>query len=319
MKKYSIGIDIGGTNTIMGLVNNEGEILKTLSIKTNSFVIKDEYLNCVTENIISLIEYCDNKDEISAIGIGAPNGNYYRGTIEYAPNLNFKGIIPIKDYIKTILKRRGYNLDVIITNDANAAAIGEMLFGGAKGVKDFLMITLGTGLGSGVVVDGKLVYGASGFAGEVGHCIVQIEGRKCNCGRRGCAETYASATGITNTALELIKETTTPSSLRNINRKEIDSEKIYLSALKNDALALKCFDITAKMLAIALANASMITSPEKIFLFGGLSLSKDVLLKPLNKYFNEYIFSVFKDTIQIEISQLNDKNAAILGSAALAF
>lgn len=319
MKKYSIGIDIGGTNTVLGLVDEDGNVLETLSISTKEFDITEVYLDEITRNILLLIDKCDNKEAIKGIGIGAPNGNYYNGTIEYAPNLNFKGIIPVKKYIESKLKERGYELNVIITNDANAAAIGEMIYGGAKGLKNFIMITLGTGVGSGIVVDGKLVYGYDGFAGEIGHTIVQPEGRLCGCGRRGCVETYSSVTGIRKTAIELMKNTNTPSLLRMLPEEEIGGKTIYEAARKGDELALKCFDITAKMLAIGMANAVAVTSPEKIFLFGGLTKSGDLLMTPLKKYFEESLFVVFQNKIELKLSQLNENNVAILGAAALVF
>lgn len=319
MKKYSIGIDIGGTNTVLGLVDEDGNVLKTLTISTKEFDITEIYLDEITRNIILLIDSCDNKEAIKGIGIGAPNGNYYNGTIEYAPNLNFKGIIPVKKYIESKLRERGYELNVIITNDANAAAIGEMIYGGAKGLKNFIMITLGTGVGSGIVVDGKLVYGYDGFAGEIGHTIVQPEGRLCGCGRRGCVETYSSVTGIRKTAIELMKSTNTPSLLRMLPEEEIGGKTIYEAAKKGDELALKCFDITAKMLAIGMANAVAVTSPEKIFLFGGLTKSGDLLMTPLKKYFEESLFVVFQNKIELKLSQLNENNVAILGAAALVF
>ncbi|MFA6200677.1 MAG: ROK family protein [Bacteroidales bacterium] len=319
MKKYSIGIDIGGTNTVLGLVDEDGNVLETLSINTKDFDVTEIYLDEITRNIILLIDNCDNKEAIKGIGIGAPNGNYYNGTIEYAPNLNFKGIIPVKKYIESKLKEKGYELTVIITNDANAAAIGEMIYGGAKGLKNFFMITLGTGVGSGIVVDGKLVYGFDGFAGEIGHTIVQPEGRLCGCGRRGCVETYSSVTGIRKTAIELMENTNTPSLLRMLPEEEIGGKTIYDAAIKGDELALKCFDITAKMLAIGMANAVAITSPEKIFLFGGLTKSGDLLMTPLKKYFEESLFVVFQNKIELKLSQLNENNVAILGAAALVF
>lgn len=319
MKKYSIGIDIGGTNTVLGLVDEDGNVLETLSISTKNFDVTEIYLDEITRNIILLIDKCDNKEAIKGIGIGAPNGNYYNGTIEYAPNLNFKGIIPVKKYIESKLKEKGYELTVTITNDANAAAIGEMIYGGAKGLKNFFMITLGTGVGSGIVVDGKLVYGYDGFAGEIGHTIVQPEGRLCGCGRRGCVETYSSVTGIRKTAIELMENTNTPSLLRILPEEEIGGKTIYDAAIKGDELALKCFDITAKMLAIGMANAVAITSPEKIFLFGGLTKSGDLLMTPLKKYFEESLFVVFQNKIELKLSQLNENNVAILGAAALVF
>lgn len=319
MKSYSIGIDIGGTNTGFGLVDEKGNIISTTSISTKDFNIVENYLDEIVKHIILLIERCEDKSLLKGVGIGAPNGNYYNGTIEHAPNLKFHGIIPVKEYIETKLKGKGYDLKVTLTNDANAAAIGEMIYGGAKGIKNFIMITLGTGVGSGIVVDGKVVYGADGFAGEVGHTIVQPEGRMCGCGRRGCVETYSSVTGLRKTALELINNTKTKSSLREITQENIGGKAIYNAAINGDKLALKCFEITAKMLAIGMANAVAVTSPEKIFLFGGLTKAGDLLMTPLKKYFEESLFVVFQNKIDLEISHLDENTAAILGAAALTY
>lgn len=319
MKSYSIGIDIGGTNTGFGLVDEKGNIISTTSISTKDFDIVENYLDEIVKHIILLIERCEDKSLLKGVGIGAPNGNYYNGTIEHAPNLKFHGIIPVKEYIETKLKGKGYDLKVTLTNDANAAAIGEMIYGGAKGIKNFIMITLGTGVGSGIVVDGKIVYGFDGFAGEVGHTIVQPEGRMCGCGRRGCVETYSSVTGLRKTALELINNTKTKSSLREICQENIGGKAIYNAAINGDKLALKCFEITAKMLAIGMANAVAVTSPEKIFLFGGLTKAGDLLMNPLKKYFEESLFVVFQNKIDLEISHLDENTAAILGAAALTY
>ena len=319
MKSYSIGIDIGGTNTGFGLVDEKGNIISTTSIFTKDFDVVEAYLDEIVNHIILLIERCEDKSLIKGVGIGAPNGNYYHGTIEHAPNLKFSGIIPVKEYIETKLKGKGYDLKVTLTNDANAAAIGEMIYGGAKGIKNFIMITLGTGVGSGIVVDGKVVYGADGFAGEVGHTIVQPEGRMCGCGRKGCVETYSSVTGLRKTALDLMKNTKTKSSLREISQENIGGKAIYNAAKNGDKLALKCFEITAKMLAIGMANAVAVTSPEKIFIFGGLTKAGDLLMIPLKKYFEESLFVVFQNKIELEISNLDENNAAILGAAALTY
>ncbi|MBR1626825.1 MAG: ROK family protein [Bacteroidales bacterium] len=316
---YSIGIDIGGTNTVVGLVDADGLVVKKEKLKTKDFVSADDYLKSVTAKIELLADSVKEEHIILGVGIGAPNGNFYHGTIEYAPNLPFNGIIELKDILETLLLRDGYNLKVTVTNDANAAAIGEMIYGKAKNVKNFVMITLGTGVGSGIVVDGKLVYGHTGFAGEVGHTIIDIDGRQCNCGRKGCVERYASATGIVITIKQMLNESTEQSLLRAINEDEITSKDIYEAALKGDSLALKCFDYTAKMLALGIANACEITSPEKVYLFGGLSKSGDILLNPLKKYLNEFLFSVFQNTIEVELSGLKEEDAAILGAAALCY
>jgi len=316
---YSIGIDIGGTNTIIGLVNTEGIVVAKERLKTTDFSQADVYLKAITAKIELLCDGVKEENLILGVGIGAPNGNYYHGTIEYAPNLPFNGVINIKEVLEVLLLKDGYNLKVTITNDANAAAIGEMIYGKAKNIKDFIMITLGTGVGSGIVVNGKLVYGYTGFAGEVGHTIVVPNGRLCNCGRKGCLERYSSATGIVITAKEILKNKTKSSVLRSIEEDKITSKDIYEAALQNDEIALECFDFTAQKLALGIANAAEVTSPQKIYLFGGLANSGDFLLKPLKKYMEEYLFSVFQNTIEIELSGLEVDNAAILGAAALCY
>lgn len=316
---YSIGIDIGGTNTVIGLVDESGTVVAKEKLHTKEFSIVDDYLKSVATKIELLADRVKEENLILGVGIGAPNGNYYHGTIEYAPNLPFSGVIELKEILEVLLLKDGYNLKVTVTNDANAAAIGEMIYGKAKIVKNFIMITLGTGVGSGIVVDGKLVYGHTGFAGEVGHTIIDIDGRQCNCGRKGCVERYASATGIVITIKEMLANTTRDSILRAIKEDEITSKDIYEAALKGDFLALECFDYTARILALGIANASEVTSPEKVYLFGGLSKAGDILLNPLRKYLNEFLFSVFQNTIDIELSGLKEEDAAILGAAALCY
>lgn len=314
---YSIGIDIGGTNTIIGLVNSKGEVIAKENLKTTDFSDVDLYLKALTSKIELLCDSVKEENLILGVGIGAPNGNYYHGTIEYAPNLPFNGLINIKEILEVLLLKDGYNLKVTITNDANAAAIGEMIYGKAKNVKNFIMITLGTGVGSGIVVDGKLVYGHTGFAGEVGHTIIEPNGRLCACGRKGCLERYCSATGIVITIKEMLSKSDKPSVLRSLDEDKITSKDIYEAALQNDAIALECFDYTAQKLALGIANAAEVTSPEKVYLFGGLANSGDYILKPLKKYLEEDLFSVFQNTIDIELSGLGADNAAILGAAAL--
>ena len=315
--KYSIGIDIGGTNTCFGLVNENAEITYQSAIKTKNFPILEDYLTELVKQIKDLIAHCPEPENILGVGIGAPNGNYYKGTIELAPNLPFKGIIPIKNMLEMLLLNEGWNLKVTITNDANAAGIGEMIYGAAKGVNDFIMITLGTGVGSAIVSNGKMIYGHDGFAGEVGHTIVQIGGRECGCGRKGCLETYSSATGIRRTALSLLKQENSPSILREIEEKDINGYTICEAARKNDALALKCIDFTARMLAIGVANAVAVTSPKKIIFSGGLSKAGDLLLTPFKAYLEENLYPVFRGKIEVELSALEENNTAILGAAAL--
>ena len=314
---YSIGIDIGGTNTCFGLVNENAEIIFQSEIKTKNFPKIEDYLTELVKQIKDLISHCPEPENILGVGIGAPNGNYYKGTIELAPNLPFKGIIPIKNMLEMLLLNEGWNLKVTITNDANAAGIGEMIYGAAKGVNDFIMITLGTGVGSAIVSNGKMIYGHDGFAGEVGHTIVQIGGRECGCGRKGCLETYSSATGIRRTALKLLQKDMTPSLLRELNQDEINGYTICEAARKNDALALKCIDFTARMLAIGVANAVAVTSPKKIIFSGGLSKAGDLLLTPFKAYLEENLYPVFRGKIVVEQSALKENDTAILGAAAL--
>jgi glucokinase len=314
---YSIGIDIGGTNTCFGLVNENAEIIFQREIKTKNFPEIEDYLTELVKQIKDLISHCPEPENILGVGIGAPNGNYYKGTIELAPNLPFKGIIPIKNMLEMLLLNEGWNLKVTITNDANAAGIGEMIYGAAKGVNDFIMITLGTGVGSAIVSNGEMIYGHDGFAGEVGHTIVEIDGRECGCGRKGCLETYSSATGIRRTALSLLKQDNSPSILREIEEKDINGYTICEAARKNDALALKCIDLTARMLAIGVANAVAVTSPKKIIFSGGLSKAGDLLLTPFKAYLEENLYPVFRGKIEVELSALEENNTAILGAAAL--
>ena len=314
---YSIGIDIGGTNTCFGLVNENAEIIFQREIKTKNFPKIEDYLTELVKQIKDLISHCPEPENILGVGIGAPNGNYYKGTIELAPNLPFKGIIPIKNMLEMLLLNEGWNLKVTITNDANAAGIGEMIYGAAKGVNDFIMITLGTGVGSAIVSNGEMIYGHDGFAGEVGHTIVEIDGRECGCGRKGCLETYSSATGIRRTALSLLKQDNSPSILREIEEKDINGYTICEAARKNDALALKCIDLTARMLAIGVANAVAVTSPKKIIFSGGLSKAGDLLLTPFKAYLEENLYPVFRGKIEVELSALEENNTAILGAAAL--
>lgn len=316
---YTIGIDLGGTNARIGLVEESGKIVEVIKFKTYDHKELNDFVETLSDNIVSIAQKYNLPKECIKAGIGAPNGNYYNGTIEQAPNLPFKGIVPLVDLLKESLKTKSYTAKVVLTNDANAAAMGEKIYGKAKNVRDFVMITLGTGVGSGIFVDNKLVYGKSGFAGEAGHAIVQPEGRACGCGRHGCLETYCSATGIVRTAKELLKNESMPSLLRAINQDMITAKDISEAADKHDALALRCFDITARYLALGLANVAVITSPEAIFISGGLSKAGEKLFKPLREYFEQFLYPVFRNTISIEPSALEDNEVAILGAASLVF
>jgi glucokinase len=313
MKEVVAGIDIGGTNTIFGLVDKEGNILAENRLKTAEYPEIGNFVTQLTASIKKLIE--GNKDlKLSGIGIGAPNANYHKGTIELAPNLAWKGIVPLAEYIK-----KKIDVPVVVTNDANAAAMGEMIFGGAKNMKDFIVLTLGTGLGSGIVINGEVVYGHTGFAGELGHSIIVPGGRDCGCGRKGCYETYASASGLVRTVLYLLSEMREESSLRNILPSELTAKKISEAAKNNDPIALEAIDYTAEMLALGILNAISFSSPEAIFLFGGLAQAGDILFAPVRDYVDRNVMPIFKGTYRILPSGISESNAAVLGAAALAW
>ena len=312
MKSLTAGIDIGGTGTKIGLVDEDGNILFENKVKTQEFPDIEEFVSALIWKIKESVDKSGSEYKLKGIGIGAPNGNFYKGTIEFAPNLPWKGTIPLVEKMKHY-----FNLPIVMTNDANAAAMGEMIYGKAKGLKDFIVITLGTGLGSGLVVDGKVVYGHDGFAGELGHTIYDPNGRLCGCGRKGCLETYASATGIVLTVGELILRSTVQSTLREIPANKLTSKDIFEAALTGDKLALEAFNFTARILGLKLADSVAHTSPEAIFLFGGLAEAGDYILKPTKKYMEEFMLEVFKNKVKLEISGLMGKNAAILGAAAL--
>lgn len=316
MKQLVVGIDIGGTNSVFGLVDNEGNMYGEGVVPTKKFPDFDQYLEELYIGIISLIKKLgEDKYEIIGIGIGAPNGNYYNGTIENAANLEWKGIVPFVEK----MKRYFPNLPVIITNDANAAAIGEMVYGGAKGMKDFIVVTLGTGLGSGFVANGKLVYGHDSFAGELGHVIVNrtVSGRMCGCGRKGCLETYVSATGIKRTAFKLLADHLEDSEFRNISFNDLTAEMITKAALNGDPLAIEAYDYTGMLLGQALADAVTITSPEAIFLFGGLAKAGKYIFEPTKKYMEMHMLANFRNKVKLLPSGIDGKNAAVLGASAL--
>ena len=314
MKRFVVGIDVGGTNTEIAIVDNDGEILDGYNVSTRCCESFEEYIMLIGEGIAELIKRNKLEGKIEKIGVGAPNANFYSGNIEHAPNLLWKGILP---FAEMLTKKTG--LQVVLTNDANAAAIGEQFFGGAKGMNDFIMVTLGTGLGSGIFCNGKLIYGHDGFAGELGHTLVDTNrGRLCGCGRRGCLETYVSSTGIVTTAIEMLTSTKEKSLLKKIPYNQLTSLDIANAANAGDDIAIKAFDFTGKMLAIALVNAVSITSPKSIFLSGGLMKSGDLLLKPLKMHYNQQVLPLFKDKVSIQVSELLDKNTGLLGAAALA-
>ncbi|MFR9591736.1 MAG: ROK family protein [Rikenellaceae bacterium] len=310
MKKIVIGVDIGGTNTAIGFVNQEGEIVALGNMETPKSGSFENYIALITDKIMELSQ---PDMIISGIGIGAPNGCYHTGRIEYAANLYWSDSLPIVE----MLEKRFSGIPIILTNDANAATIGEMVYGDAKGLKNFAMITLGTGVGSGFVANGELIYGFDGFAGEAGHIVVDENGRSCGCGRRGCLETYTSATGIVRTAHEILAECKTESSLRNIRRDCLTGLDITQAARNGDSVALECFNRTGRILGRTLANIVTITAPEKIFIFGGLSQAGFLIFEPIRKAFEESILSTWRNKIEIVPSGLQGKNIAILGAASL--
>ena len=311
----AIGIDIGGTGTKYGIVNRDGNVLFSGEMSTKKHNTIETFIDELHEHLSVLIERAGGIGRIKGIGMGAPNGNYYTGTIEYAPNLPWKGIIPIAKLVNEKFK-----LPVILTNDANAAAIGEMMYGAAKGMKDFIMITLGTGVGSGIVANGQLIYGHDGFAGELGHTIVIPDGRMHEgTGKKGSLESYASATGVRLTALELLENNKEDSLLRTADKEKLDSKVVYDAAIKGDKLALQIFEFTGKILGLALANAVMFSSPEAIILFGGLTKAGDLILKPTREHMEENLIQVFQNKVKILVSHLKESDAAILGASALAW
>ncbi len=312
MKKVVAGIDIGATFTKLGIVDKEGKVYGETSISTVSHKDLDGYLEELARAVRKLLKEQDGLLELAGIGIGAPNGNYYRGVIEYAPNLNWKGMIPFVEMFKP-----HFDIPIVLTNDANAAALGEMMYGGARNMTDFIVITLGTGLGSGIVVNGKVVYGHDGLAGEMGHINVVENGRQCGCGRKGCLEAYVSATGIVRTVYELLAMCTDDSKLRNIPFEKLTAKDISEAANQADPIAMKAFDVTGKTLGMTLADIVALFSPEAIFLFGGLTNAGDHIFKPVKAYMEKNLLKIYQDKVKILPSGLTETNAAVLGSAGL--
>lgn len=311
-KQVALGIDIGGTNTTFGFIDREGNYLADGNIETQKHEDINDYLKELYLEIEKVLDPLRDELEMVGIGIGAPNGNYYKGSIEFAPNLRWHDVIPLCDMMKEYYPA----LPIYLTNDANAAAIGEMIYGRAKGMKNFIMVTLGTGLGSGFVANGELIYGHDGFAGELGHIIVSPNGRQCGCGRQGCLETYVSATGVKRTAYKMMAKYNYPSELRTIPFNEMTAKIVAEAAEKGDMIAINTFKYTGKMLGEALANAVAITSPEAIFLFGGLAKAGALLFEPTKDHMEINLLKIFSNKVKILPSQL-DKNAAIYGAAAL--
>ena len=311
MKQVVAGVDIGGTNTIFGLVDRSGKVLSENRIITKDYPEINKFITALSEAINKLVK----KDhDLIGIGIGAPNANYYKGTIELAPNLPWKGTVPLAE-----LMRKENDVHVVVTNDANAAAVGEMMFGGARKMKNFIVLTLGTGLGSGIVINGEVVYGHTAFAGELGHTTVVPGGRECGCGRLGCFETYASASGLVRTVLQLLSDTKEESFLRDLPPSSLTSKIIAEAAARKDPVALEAMDYTSEMLAFGIINSVVFSSPEAVFLFGGLTKAGDILFKPVRKYVDRNIMPIFKGTVKILPSGISESNAAVLGAAALAW
>lgn len=311
---YVIGIDIGGTNTIFGIVDKRGQILRSGAIKTTRHADVGDYLDELAQALNDLLKDNFSKDDIKGIGVGAPNGNYFSGSIEFAPNLPWKGVIPFAQMLE---ERIG--IPVALTNDANAAAIGEMTYGAARGMKDFIEVTLGTGVGSGIVINGQLVYGHDGFAGELGHVIMRRNnGRLCGCGRNGCLEAYASATGVARTAREILDlKPDSPTLLRNIPVEDITSKDVYDAAVAGDKIAIEIFNFTGRILGEAFADFVAFSSPEAIILFGGLAKAGDFILKPTKENMEKNLLKVFKNKVKILFSGLKEDDAAVLGASAL--
>lgn len=311
--KYAAGIDIGGTNTVFGIVDHRGDILYRGAISTHKHETVTTFLEELSAALAPAIDHIGGKEMIKGIGIGAPNGNFYTGTIEHAPNLKWKGIVPLAALIK-----EKFDLPTALTNDANAAAIGEMMYGAAKGMKDFIMITLGTGVGSGIVANGQLVLGHDGFAGELGHTIIIRDGRlHPGTGLRGSLESYASATGVALTAVEFLEKTQQASLLRNYAKEKIDSKVVYDCAMQNDLIAKQVYEFTGKIFGEALANFVMFSSPEAIILFGGLTKAGDLIMKPAKENMEKNLLPVFKNKVKLIFSELKEADAAILGASAL--
>ena len=315
LKPYVIGLDLGGTNSVFGIVDSRGEIKATTAIKTQGYEKVEDYVDACVKALEPIIEQVGGIEKIKAMGIGAPNGNYYKGTIEFAPNLSWghNGIVPLADMFKERL-----GIPVGLTNDANAAAIGEMIYGVARGMKNFIVITLGTGVGSGIVINGQVVYGCDGFAGELGHVIMRREnGRSCGCGRNGCLEAYCSATGVARTARELLATTEEPSLLREMNPEDITSLDVSIAAGKGDALANKIYEFTGKMLGEACADFAAFSSPEAFIFFGGMTKAGDLIMNPIKEAYDKSVLKIFRGKAQFLISGLEGSSAAVLGASAV--
>ena len=312
-KPYVIGIDMGGTNTVFGIVDARGVVIASSSIKTKTHNDINKYIDELYTEITRLMEKNDAIGKVHGIGIGAPNANYFTGMIEDGVNLPWPTPIPLAQLVS-----EKFGIPVAITNDANAAAIGEMTYGAARGIKDFIMITLGTGVGSGIVINGQMVYGHDGFAGELGHIIVKRNnGRLCGCGRTGCLETYCSATGVARTAREFLESRTEDSILRKMPIEDITSKDVYDAAIAGDKIAKDIFDYTGTILGEALADFTVFSSPEAFVIFGGLAKAGDLIMNPLKVAMEKNMLSIFKGKVKVLLSELKEADAAVLGASAL--
>ena len=317
MKPYVIGLDLGGTNAVFGIVDARGEIKATTAIKTQQYDTAEDFVQASVDALQAIIDQVGGIDTIKAMGIGAPNGNYYNGTIEIAPNIKWAHdcVVPLAKMFSDKLN----GIPVAVTNDANAAAIGEMVYGVARGMKNFIVITLGTGVGSGIVVNGQLVYGSDGFAGELGHVTMVrgAEGRTCGCGRTGCLEAYCSATGVARTARELLATTTRPSLLREMKPEDITSLDVSIAAGKGDELAKEIYEFTGKMLGEACADFATFCSPEAFVFFGGMVKAGELIMKPIRDAYNNHVMKIFKGKAKFLVSGLDGASAAVLGASAI--
>jgi glucokinase len=311
LKKVVLGIDIGGTNTKFGYVDCTGKCLANSSMPTNAQKPSDQFFNRLHKESNNLFESMRKDYELIGIGIGAPNANYYKGTIEHPPNLSW-------DFVDVRAELgKYYGIPLAITNDANAAALGEMLFGAARGMKDFIVITLGTGLGSGIVANGELIYGADGFAGEIGHTVVDPNGRQCGCGKRGCLEAYCSATGLCRTVQEFICDSTEPSELRNVSYADLTAQMVSESAMRGDPLAKQAFESCGRLLGLKLSDSVAHLSPEAIIFFGGMASAGDLIFEPTKRSLEAHLFPIFRNKVKILPSGLIEGSAAVLGASAL--
>lgn len=314
-KSLVIGLDLGGTNSVFGVVDSKGEIIATTSIKTQAYPSVDQYIMESVKAIKQIAEQVGGMEKIRAMGIGAPCGNYYKGTIEHAANLVWaKGIVPLANmYVNEL------GIPVVVTNDAKAAAMGEMKYGVAVGMNNFVELTLGTGVGSGIVANGQLIYGFDGFAGELGHMIVEPDGRPCGCGRKGCLETYCSATGVVRTTIAMLEESPETTSLRDIATDKLTSYEVYKAAMAGDTMAQEVFKQTGRRIGIACANIATFLSPEAFIFFGGLAQAGELLLRPIEEAYNENVLSLYKGKARFLMSGLDGAKAAILGASAIAW